>query len=73
MQSVDYAIIVAYLTVLAIIGLVLARRAGQSAEHYFLGGRALPWWALGSSGMASNLRHPPSHLVRFRESHSRSR
>lgn len=55
MQALDYAIIVVYLVVLAVIGLVLARRAGQSADHYFLGGRTMPWWALGSSGMASNL------------------
>lgn len=55
MQTLDYAIIGAYLVALAVIGLVLARRAGQSAEHYFLGGRALPWWSLGASGMASNL------------------
>jgi SSS family solute:Na+ symporter len=55
MQSLDYIIIAVYLGVLAVIGLLLARRAGQSSEHYFLGGRALPWWALGSSGMASNL------------------
>lgn len=55
MQALDYFIIGVYLVVLAVIGLALARRAGQSSEHYFLGGRALPWWALGSSGMASNL------------------
>ena len=55
MQTLDYAIIAAYLVALAVIGLVLARRAGQSTEHYFLGGRTLPWWGLGASGMASNL------------------
>jgi len=55
MQTLDYAIIVAYLVILAVIGLALARRAGQSSEHYFLGGRTMPWWALGASGMASNL------------------
>lgn len=55
MQTLDYAIIGAYLVALAVIGLVLARRAGQSSEHYFLGGRTLPWWGLGASGMASNL------------------
>lgn len=55
MQTIDYTIIIVYLAVLAVIGAVLTRRAGQSAEHYFLGGRAMPWWALGSSGMASNL------------------
>lgn len=55
MQTLDYAIIVVYLVCLAVIGVVLARRAGQSAEHYFLGGRSMPWWALGASGMSSNL------------------
>lgn len=55
MQTIDYAIIAAYLVALAVIGILLARRAGQSSEHYFLGGRAMPWWALGASGMASNL------------------
>lgn len=55
MQPLDYAIVVAYLIVLAVMGVVLARRAGQSSEHYFLGGRAMPWWALGASGMSSNL------------------
>ena len=55
MQSIDYAIIITYLLALAVIGMWLARRAGQSAEHYFLGGHSMPWWALGASGMASNL------------------
>src|SRR5690606_16840575 len=31
------------------------RRAGRGADDYFLGGRHIPWWALGASGMASNL------------------
>lgn len=55
MATIDYVIIVAYLIALATIGVLLTRRAGQSSEHYFLGGRSMPWWALGASGMASNL------------------
>ncbi len=55
MQTIDYAILAAYLVALAIIGIVLARRAAESSEAYFLGGRAMPWWALGASGMSSNL------------------
>lgn len=55
MQALDYAIVAVYLLVLAVIGVVLAKRAGQSGEHYFLGGRSMPWWALGASGMSSNL------------------
>ena len=55
MQPVDYAIIAGYLIALAAIGAWLTRRARQSVEHYFLGGRTMPWWTLGASGMASNL------------------
>jgi Na+/proline symporter len=34
-------------------GVYLQRRASASLEDYFIGGRSLPWWALGISGMAS--------------------
>lgn len=55
MQTIDYTVLVVYLVGLAAMGVWLARSAGKSAEHYFLGGRSMPWWALGASGMASNL------------------
>ncbi len=34
-------------------GVYLQRKASASLEDYFLGGRSLPWWALGLSGMAA--------------------
>ena len=55
MHPLDLSIVAAYLLVLVVAGVWMARRAGSSSEHYFLGGRRLPWWALGSSGMSSNL------------------
>ncbi len=55
MHPLDYSVIGAYLLILMVAGVWLARRASQSSEHYFLGGNKLPWWALGSSGMSSNL------------------
>ncbi len=55
MHPVDYAVVICYLVGLAVAGCWLARRAAASSEHYFLGGRKLPWWALGASGMSSNL------------------
>ena len=30
----------------------MAKKANSSMEHYFLGGRSLPWWMLGVAGMA---------------------
>jgi Na+/proline symporter len=55
MGAVDLVIVGIYLLGLLALGACLARRAGSGAEAYFLGGRGLPWWALGSSGMSSNL------------------
>lgn len=55
MHPIDYAVVAFYLVGLAVAGCWLAKRAAASSEHYFLGGRTLPWWALGASGMSSNL------------------
>ncbi|CAN5184892.1 Na+:solute symporter [soil metagenome] len=55
LHLVDYAIIISYLAVTLVIGFIVERQASKSAEAFFLGGRKLPWWALGASGMASNV------------------
>jgi len=55
MHTLDYAIVVVYLTAMVTIGLLLQRRASTGIDSYFLGNRKLPWWVLGASGMASNL------------------
>ena len=51
----DYTVIACYLACLVGLGLYLKKRASGSMEDYFLGGRKMPWWALGISGMASFL------------------
>ena len=55
MSSIDYTIIGIYLTTIVFIGLYMQRKASQGIDSYFLGNRKLPWWALASSGMSSNL------------------
>lgn len=55
MFAIDYAIVVVYLTGMIVVGLLMQRKAEQGIESYFLGNRNLPWWALGASGMSSNL------------------
>jgi len=52
---IDYTIIVSYLAVVVLVGVIMQRRAAKGIDAYFLGERSLPWWALGASGMASNL------------------
>ena len=55
MHPIDYTIIVVYLTVLIGIGVYLQHWASEGIDSYFLGDNDIPWWALGASGMASNL------------------
>ena len=52
MSLLDGSIIVAYL--IGMIGLSVYLGRGQSSEEdYFVGGRNLPWWAVGLSTMAT--------------------
>jgi SSS family solute:Na+ symporter len=37
------------------IGLYVSRNRNKSAEDYFLAGKSLPWWAIGSSLIAANI------------------
>src|SRR4030042_779345 len=55
LNHVDYTIIAIYITFLIGLGLYLRKMASASLEDYFLGGKRLPWWALGVSGTASFL------------------
>lgn len=55
LNYIDYTVIGVYFCFLVALGLYLKKRASASLEDYFLGGRKLPWWALGISGMASFL------------------
>jgi Na+/proline symporter len=53
LNPVDLVIVGAYLVLTLVLGLWLRRRATQSLEHYYLGGRQLPWPLLGISGMTN--------------------
>jgi Na+/proline symporter len=52
--SVDWAIVALYLIWIVWDGLRLTKRSHE-LEGYFLGGRSLPWWAVGLSVMATQL------------------
>ena len=49
----DWTVIVVYVVATVALGLAFRRRAGRSAESYFLAGRSLPWWVLGTSMVAT--------------------
>jgi SSS family solute:Na+ symporter len=49
----DWLVVAAYAVLSLALGLALRRRASTSAEQYFLSGRSLPWWVLGTSMVAT--------------------
>jgi Na+/proline symporter len=53
LTGVDWIIIALYFVLSLVVGLAFTRRAGQSAEEYFLSGRKLPWWLAGTSMVAT--------------------
>jgi len=53
LTNFDYVLIVGYFVLLVGVGFYLRKKASASLDDYFLGGRKLPWWALGISGMAA--------------------
>lgn len=55
LNSIDYGVIAIYCFVLVGIAFYLKRMASRSLEDYFLGGKQLPWWVLGISGMTNFL------------------
>jgi SSS family solute:Na+ symporter len=55
MTILDYTIVIVYLVSMVGIGVYFQRKASAGIDSYFLGDRGMPWWALGASGMSSNL------------------
>lgn len=50
LTSVDYVLIAGYFIILMGIGIYLQKKASNSIEDYFIGGRRLPGWLLGVAG-----------------------
>ncbi|HDT14159.1 MAG TPA: Na+:solute symporter, partial [Candidatus Aminicenantes bacterium] len=53
LAAVDWVFIVWYFILSIGIGLYYSKRAGRSISEYFLSGRSLPWWLLGTSMVAT--------------------
>jgi len=61
--GMDWAVIVIYGIIVLVIGLAFTRRAGSGMEEYFLAGRKLPWWLLGTSMVATTFSTDTPNLV----------
>ena len=55
LSGLDYIVFAAYFAVLCAIGLWAGRKEKTAADDYFLAGRTLPWYVVGSSFIASNI------------------
>ncbi|MGO2275566.1 sodium/sugar symporter [Pseudoalteromonas sp. 120-MNA-CIBAN-0494] len=58
LQPLDIAIFVTYVVGLLVLALWISREekgASKNTEDYFLASKALPWWAIGASLIASNI------------------
>ncbi|UCG86606.1 MAG: Na+:solute symporter [Gemmatimonadota bacterium] len=53
MARLDWLIIAAYMMFALAVGLAFRRRAGRNMAQYFLSGRNLPWWIVGTSIVAT--------------------
>lgn len=50
---IDWIIIIAYILFSLGVGIFFAKRAGKSTSEFFLAGRTLPWWVVGTSMVAT--------------------
>ncbi|MGI9534710.1 MAG: sodium:solute symporter family protein, partial [Thermodesulfobacteriota bacterium] len=53
LDKIDWLIILAYLSITLLIGLYFRKKASSNISSYFISGRNLPWWLLGTSMVAT--------------------
>lgn len=60
---IDNLIIIGYFISTIVIGVITSKLAAEGIDNYFLGGKKIPWWVLGISGVASNLDMTGTMLI----------
>ncbi|HEC98102.1 MAG TPA: hypothetical protein ENI58_08145, partial [Nitrospirae bacterium] len=50
---IDWIIIIAYMLMSLVLGLYFSKKASSNTEEFFLSGRNLPWWLVGTSMVAT--------------------
>ncbi|HSM18150.1 MAG TPA: sodium:solute symporter family protein [Gemmatimonadales bacterium] len=63
LDRLDWAVVAVYGVVALVVGLMFTRRAGQGVQEFFLSGRKLPWWLLGTSMVATTFSTDTPNLV----------
>ena len=63
LSSLDWWVLALYGVTVLSVGLAFARRAGGGREDYFLAGRTMPWWLIGTSMVATTFSADTPNLV----------
>ena len=63
LNNLDWTVLAVYGALALTVGLVFARRAGSGTGQFFLAGRNLPWWLLGTSMVATTFSTDTPNLV----------
>lgn len=63
LTGLDWFIMAAAFAVYLAIGLFVGRTAGKDYDSYFLSGRSMPWWLLGTSMVATTFATDTPNLV----------
>ena len=63
LTPLDWTVVAIYAVLALGTGLWFARRAGRETEEFFLGGRTMPWWLLGTSMVATTFSTDTPNLV----------
>ena len=63
MTVLDWGIVGAIVMTTMLLGILVGLRSGKTRESFFLGGRSLPWWLLGTSMVATTFSTDTPNLV----------
>ena len=63
LTTADWTVVIIYGILALGVGLYFARRASSSTNEFFLAGRKLPWWLLGTSMVATTFSTDTPNLV----------
>ncbi len=53
LATLDYVIIAVYMAFSIGVGVLFSKKASGSTDDYFVGGRSMPWWLIGTSMVAT--------------------
>ena len=63
LSFIDWVIIFSFFAIFIVIGILFTKKSGKNSKEYFLSGRNMPWWLLGTSMVATTFSADTPNLV----------